>query len=110
MSKWIKKGDKVVILSGNDKGRTGNVLKVTDEKIAVQGINIRKKHAKRRSEAQTATILEREVPIHISNVCLCDEDGKAIKLKVRTTDKGGKELFYLRDKKEVVFRTLKKST
>jgi large subunit ribosomal protein L24 len=109
MSKWIKKGDKVVVVSGNDKGRTGTILRKKGDRVVVQGINIRKKHAKRRAQAQTPTILEIEVPIHISNVQLCDENNKPIKLKVRSTDKGEKELFYLQDKKEVVFRAVKKT-
>lgn len=110
MSKWIKKGDKVVVVTGNDRGRTGTVLRRKGERIAIQGINIRKKHAKRRSQAQSAEILEIEVPIHVSNVCLCDDNDKPIKnLKVRTSKDGGKELFYLQDKKEVIFRSLRKS-
>jgi len=110
MSKWIKKGDKVVVIAGNDKGRTGTVLKKAGERVVIQGINIRKKHAKRRTQAQTPTILEIEVPVHISNVSLCDEQDKPIKLKVRSAAGGVKELYYLQDKKEVVFRTLKKTT
>lgn len=109
MSKWIKKGDKVVIIAGNDKGRTGVVLRKKGDRVAIQGVNIRKKHAKRRSEVQTPTILEIEVPVHVSNVRLCDENDKPIKLKVRSTEKGAKELFYLEGKKEVVFRALKKT-
>lgn len=110
MSKWIKKGDKVVVISGNDKGRTGTVLRKQEDRVVIQGINIRKKHAKRRSEVQTPTILEIEVPVHISNVSLCDDQNKPIKLKIRNAEKGVKELYYLQDGKEVVFRTLKKTT
>jgi len=109
MSNWIKKGDKVIVISGNDKGRTGVVLRKKNDRLAIQGINIRKKHAKRRAQVQMPTILEIEVPVHISNVRLCDENNKPIKLKVRSSKKGAKELFYLEDKKEVVFRSLKKT-
>lgn len=108
MSKWIKKGDEVVVISGNDKGRRGNVLHIDGERVVVQGINIRKKHAKRRSETQTATIIDKEVAIHISNVSL-SVDGNPIKLNVRKTDGGAKELFYKQDNKEIVFRTFKAS-
>jgi len=108
MSKWIKKGDKVVVIAGNDKGRTGTVLRRKEERVVVQGMNIRKKHAKRRSQVQTPTILEIEVPIHVSNVALCDDEGKAIDVQVREVN-GVKELYYLQGKKEVSLRTLRKT-
>lgn len=106
MSKWIRKGDKVVVLSGNEKGRVGTVLRRKADRAVVQGMNIRKRHAKRRSQVQTPTILEIEVPIHISNLALCDEEGKPVNVKVRTTEKS-KELYYLEGKKEITLRTLK---
>lgn len=107
MSKWIKKGDKVLITAGNDRGRTGNVLRRKGDKVVVQGINIRKKHAKRQTKVQTASIIEMEMPVHISNLRLCDEDGKAIHVKARQTKKE-KELIYMKGDKEVVLRTLRK--
>ena len=107
MSKWIKKGDKVLVTAGNDRGRTGNVLRRKGDKVVVQGINIRKKHAKRRAQVQTPSIIEMEMPIHVSNLRLCDEDGKAIHVKTRQTKKE-KELIYVKGDKEVVLRTLRK--
>jgi large subunit ribosomal protein L24 len=106
MSKWIKKDDKVVVIAGNDKGRTGTVLSRTEERIVLQGINIRKRHLKRRSQAAGPTIVEKEMPIHISNVSLCNADGKPVKVRVRTGAKGVKELFYIDGGKEVVHRKL----
>lgn len=108
MGKWIKKGDKVVVIAGNDRGRLGAVLRRRGDRVVVQGINIRKKHAKRRSQVQTPSIIEMEMPIHISNVALCDDEGKAIFLKVKQTKKE-KELIYHKGDKEVSFRTLRKS-
>jgi large subunit ribosomal protein L24 len=107
MSKWIKKGDKVLVTAGNERGRTGNVLRRKGERVVIQGINIRKKHAKRRSQVQTASIIEMEMPIHVSNVRLCDDEGKIIRVKTRQTKKE-KELFYMQGDKEVVLRTLRK--
>ncbi len=112
MSKWIKKGDKVLVIAGNEKGRTGNVLRRKGDKVVVQGMNIRKKHAKRRAKVQTPSIIEIEMPMHISNLSLCDDEGKTIKVKAhRTQTKTGKqkELFYMKGDKKVVLRTLKKS-
>lgn len=108
MAQWIKKGDKVLVIAGNDRGRSGAVLRRNGERIVIQGINIRKKHAKRRTEVQTPSIIEMEMPIHISNVALCDDEGKAISLKVKQTKKE-KELVYRKGDKEVSFRTLRKS-
>lgn len=108
MTQWIKKGDKVLVMTGNDKGRTGTVLRRKGEHIVVQGMNIRKKHVKRQAQMQTPSIIEVEMPIHASNICLCDEDGKRIDLKVNQTKKE-KELVYEKGGKEVSFRTLRKS-
>jgi large subunit ribosomal protein L24 len=108
MSKWIRKGDKVVVISGNNKGKTGEVIARLDERVIVQGVNIRKKHAKRQQKAPGAGILEMEMPFHISNVALCNADGNAVKPKVRIKSDGTKELFYLEGGKEVALRQVRK--
>lgn len=107
MNKWIKKGDKVLVLAGNEKGRTGTVLRRNEKDVVIQGMNIRKKHAKRQAKVQTPTIIEMEMPIHISNVCHCDDDGKAVHVRARRS-KEGKVLFYKKGEEEVVLRTLRK--
>ncbi len=104
MSKWIKKDDKVVVLAGNDKGRTGAVLRHVGDRVVVQGINIRKRHVKRKAQTQTPSIIEMEVPIHISNVALCDDEGKAVKVRARIAKGGAKELYYKKGDKETVLR------
>ncbi len=106
MSKWIKKGDKVVIISGNDKGKIGEVLARAKDRVRVQGVNIRKKHVKRRAQNAPSEIMEMEVPVHVSNVSICTPQGKPIKLSVRTSKSGNKELIYLEDTKEVVYRKI----
>ena len=110
MSRWLKKGDKVVVLAGNDKKMTGDVISRKGDRVLVQGINIRKKHAKRKTKAPGAEILEMEVPIHISNVSLCNADGKPIKVKVRHDKTGAKELYYRENDKDVTFRKLSKNS
>ena len=106
--KWIKKGDKVLVLSGNDKGKVGEVLAKKDSRILVQGINVRKRHMKARQQGQKSEIVSLERAIHISNVALCDAEGKKLKLNVKTGKDGTKELVYLDNGKEVSYRTLKK--
>ncbi len=108
MSKWMRKGDKVVVVAGNEKGRTGVVLRKKDNRVVIQGVNIHKKHARRTEKAQRPTIVEIEVPIHISNVRLCDDQDKPIRVRSRVI-KGEKELYYLQNKKEVVLRSVRKT-
>lgn len=108
MSKWIKKEDKVVVIAGNDRGKSGTVLSRKGDRVVVQGINIRKKHMKRRSRVASSDIIEYEMPIHISNVSLCNPEGKPVKIKVRI-DESNKTLFYIDSGKEIIHRQIKKS-
>lgn len=95
----IKKGDKVKVIAGNNKGTKGTVLKVypLSNRVTVEGVQIIKKHVKPSASNPNGGILEKEAPIHISNVMLLDGDvasrvgrkevdGK-IKRYVKKTDK-----------------------
>jgi large subunit ribosomal protein L24 len=108
-SKKIRKGDKVIAIAGNDRGQTGTVLRVVGDKVIVQGLNVRKKHVKKQGN-QKGSIIELEKPIHISNVKICVNDDKAVKLRVRTNDEGQRELYYKIDGQEVLYRSVKKQT
>ncbi len=107
MSKWIRKGDRVVVIAGNDKGKIGEVLTRSEERVLVQGVNVRKKHLKPTQQTQGGRIVEMEVPLHISNVCLCDKEGKPFKVKV-VQAKAGRELVYRSGDKKSVYRSVKK--
>lgn len=98
----IRKGDRVVVISGNDKGTEGEVIRVIPEeaRVVVQGVNLRKKHqAQTQSRGKTipSGIIEFEAPISISNVMLIDpkdkkptrvriehKEGKAVRVTTRT--------------------------
>ena len=113
MSKWIRKGDRVVVVAGNDKGKSGEVLYRTEDRVLVQGVNLRKKHLKRTQQTQGGRIIDIEVPIHVSNVCLCDKEGKPFRVKVKQEKDGKRELVYKAEgkktgAKEVVYRSVKK--
>lgn len=109
MSKWIRKGDKVIVISGNEKGKSGEVIARKEDRVVIQGINIRKKHAKRQQKAPGAEILEMEMSLHVSNVALCTPDGKPVRAKVRIDKKTGtKELYYLEGEKEITLRSVRK--
>ena len=79
----IRKGDNVKVLSGNDKGKTGEVLEVIPktQKIVVKGVNVRKKHVKARKQGQESGIISIECAIHSSKVnVVCPKCGKATKV------------------------------
>ena len=107
MSKWIRKGDRVLVIAGNDRGRSGEVLSRGDDRVVVQGINVRKKHLKRTQQTQGGRIIEMEVPIHISNVCLCDKEGNRLKVHVKH-ENGGRDLVHKKGAKGTVHRSVKK--
>jgi len=70
----IRKNDNVMVISGNDKGKTGKVLKVfpKNTRVIVEGINLRKRHTKPSQKSPQGGIIEKEAPIHASNVMLLD--------------------------------------
>lgn len=109
MSKWIKKDDKVLVIAGNAKGTTGVVLARRGEKVVVKGVNVRKRHLKSREQGKASQIIEMEKPIHISNVCLCDDDGKALKVKVVQEASGQKALYAVNNGQNKLIRIIKKA-
>ena len=70
----IKRGDKVVVITGKDRGKRGTVraVIVKHNRVLVEGVNIIKRHQRARSQNQVSAIIEREAPIHASNVMLID--------------------------------------
>ncbi|WP_127752911.1 MULTISPECIES: 50S ribosomal protein L24 [unclassified Devosia] len=87
MAAKIKKGDKVVVLAGKDKGKTGQVLQVipTETKALVQGINLVRRHTKQTASTD-AGIFTKEAPIHLSNIALADKDGKPTRVGFQIND------------------------
>ena len=90
MAARIKKGDKVVVLSGRDKGRSGEVVEVhpRDERVLVRGINMVKRHQKQ-SAQQEGGIISKEAPVHLSNVAIADpKDGKPTRIGFKFVGSG----------------------
>lgn len=108
MKKWIRSGDQVLIIAGNDKGKTGEVLAKKGDKILVKGINVCKRHMKPQGQNKMGQILEIEKPIHISNVRLSVSSQPKEKVKLKVTSKGEKELVYKEDGKQKVYRNILK--
>ena len=106
MAAKIKKGDKVIVLAGRDKGRTGEVVEVrpADERAIVRGVNMVKRH-QRQSAQQEGGIISKESTIHLSNLAIADpKDGKPTRIgfkfigqgddrkKVRVAKRSGAEI------------------
>ena len=85
----IRKGDKVVVLSGKDKGRTGNVIRSMPKegKVIVAGVNVAVRHRKPTQANPQAGLERREAPLHVSNVALADpKDGSATRVRFEVRD------------------------
>ncbi len=92
MAAKIKKGDRVVVLAGKDKGKSGEVLSVqpTEDRAVVRGINVAQRHQKQ-SMGQQGGIVSKEMPIHLSNLALADpSDGKPTRVGFKITEDGRK--------------------
>ena len=87
----IKKGDDVIVISGKDKGQTGEVVRVLpkDNKVLVNGVNTAKKHQKPRQQNQQGGIIDRDMPIDASNVMLLHK-GKPTRVGYKIQDDGTK--------------------
>ena len=102
MAAKIRKGDKVVVLSGRQKGMTGEVFEVrpSEDRALVRGVNLVKRHQKQ-SPQQEGGIISKEAPVHLSNLAYVDKDGKPTRIgfkvradgtKVRIAKRSGAEI------------------
>lgn len=92
MAAKIKKGDKVVVLAGKDKGKTGEVVEVrpSDERAVVRGVNVVKRHTRQTAQTEGG-IVAKEAAIHLSNLAIADpKDGKATRVGFKVLDDGRK--------------------
>src|SRR2546425_10998105 len=90
MAAKIRKGDKVIVLTGRDKGRTGEVIEVrpAETRALVRGVNLVKRHQKQ-SAQQEGGIVSKEAPIQLSNIALADpKDGKPTRIGWKTQQDG----------------------
>ena len=93
MGQRLKQDDRVVVVAGRDKGRQGRILKVFREnsRVIVEGINVVRKHQKPTPQNPEGGIIEKEMPIHESNVMLWDDDAEApTRVRFETDDEGKK--------------------
>lgn len=99
----IRKGDQIIVISGKDKGRQGTVLNVGDDRVLVETINMVKKHAKANpTQGVEGGIIEKEMPLHVSNVMLFNpitKKGDRVGFKVL---EDGRKVRYFKSNGEVV--------
>ncbi|ODN68912.1 50S ribosomal protein L24 [Methylobrevis pamukkalensis] len=92
MAAKIKKGDKVVVLTGKDKGKTGEVVQMmpSENRAVVRGVNLVRRHQKQTAQTEGG-ILSKEAPIHVSNIAIADpKDGKATRVGFKIVGEGEK--------------------
>ena len=97
MARKIRKGDDVIVTTGKDKGKRGNVLRVLDEdRVLVENVNLAKKHTKPNpAKGEPGGIIEKEMPIQVSNVALFNPvTGKGDRVGFKTLDDGRKVRVY----------------
>ena len=85
----IRKGDRVIVITGKDKGKSGIVMEVRprEQRCLVEGLNIMKRHTKPRPPNEPGGVIERPAPIHLSNVALIDpKDGRATRVRIEEVD------------------------
>jgi len=92
MPRHIRKGDTIIVTSGSDKGRQGKILRVIPDKdqVVVEGINLHKRHTKPTQANPQGGIIEREFPMHLSNVSPVDKNGKPTRVRFVNKDDGSK--------------------
>ena len=90
----IRKGDQVIVLTGKDKAKRGTVLAVDGDKLVVEGVNVAKKHVKPNPMKGTqGGVVDKTMPIHVSNVALVDANGKPSRVGIKVDD--GKKVRFL---------------
>ena len=102
MAAKIKKGDRVVVLAGRDKGKKGEVTAVfpKEERLIVAGLNLVKRHTRPSQTDPQGGIKSKEAPLHVSNVAFVDSNGKATRVGFKT--EGDKKVRYAKSTGEVI--------
>ena len=104
MKLHVKKGDTVLVLSGNDKGKRGKVLSVDvkSQRAIVEGIRLVSKHTRLNAEHPQGGIIKQEAPIHISNLMVIDNDGNPTRVGRKIDEKTGKLVRFSKKNGEII--------
>ena len=104
MKMHVKKGDTVLVLSGNDKGKQGKVMSVDvkSQRAIVEGVRIVSKHTRPNADHPQGGIIKQEAPIHISNLMVVDKSGKPTRVGRKKDEKTGKLVSYSKKTGEII--------
>ena len=104
MKLHVKKGDTVLVLSGNDKGKRGKVMSVDvkAQRAIVEGVRIVSKHTRPNAEHPQGGIIKQEAPIHISNLMVIDNEGNPTRIGRKKDEKTGKLVRYSKKTGEII--------
>ena len=104
MKLHVKKGDTVLVVSGNDKGKQGKVMSVDRkaQRAIVEGVRIVSKHTRPNAEHPQGGIIKQEAPIHISNLMVVDNSGKPTRVGRKKDEKTGKSVRYSKKTGEII--------
>lgn len=102
MAAKLKKGDRVVVLTGKDKGRTGKVMQVlpTENRVVVQGVNMVQRHTRPTQADPQGGIKHKEASLHLSNVAIVDANGKATRVGFKV--EGDKKVRFAKSTGDVI--------
>lgn len=101
---YIKKGDNVMVISGNNKGQSGRVLlvNVAESKAIVEGVNLISKHTKPNADNPKGGIIKKEAAVHISNLMLTDKAGKPSRTSIKVDETTGKKVRFSKKSGEAI--------
>ena len=104
MKLHVKKGDTVLVLAGNDKGKRGKVMSVDvkSQRAIVEGVRMMSKHTRPNAEHPQGGIIKQEAPIHISNLMVVDNDGNPTRVGRKLDEKTGKLTRYSKKNGEII--------
>ena len=104
MKLHVKKGDTVLVIAGNDKGKQGKVMSVDvkSQRAIVEGVRIISKHTRPNAEHPQGGIIKQEAPIHISNLMVVDNSGKPTRVGRKKDEKTGKLIRYSKKTGEII--------
>lgn len=97
----IKKGDNVIVIAGKNRGTSGKVELVLTKKnmIIIDGVNVVKKHRKANQQSRAGQIVEKSMPIHVSNVMIVDpKGGKGTRVRIERSKEGGRQRIAVKSK------------
>lgn len=100
----LKKGDNVVVIAGKDIGKKSTIVRVLTKKdmVVLDGLNMSKRHRRRTTTAGKGQIIDKAMPIHVSNVALADpKTGKPTRIRIERTDKGGRTRVAVKSKQTI---------